>query len=170
MRWGLIVCAGLALAACTASAPARLIEARDERGFTIRYPQTWTQVRRDDAAWFVPDADRVPDVAEFILVVTRSAPGKLDDPTIRRVVFEVLPVQGVSGFQQDARTTAQALWYKFEVTGTSAGREWASVGVLVSGDVRYHIAVCAKPLQQWRSGQKQCDEVIRTFQPGNLNR
>jgi len=86
------------------------------------------------------------------------------------VVFEVLPVQGVSGFQQDARTTAQALWYKFEVTGTSAGREWASVGVLVSGDVRYHIAVCAKPLQQWRSGQKQCDEVIRTFQPGNLNR
>src|SRR5438552_332267 len=82
----------------------------------------------------------------------------------------LLPVQGVSGFQQDARTTTQALWYKFEVTGTSAGREWASVGVLVSGDVRYHIAVCAKPLQQWRSGQKQCDEVIRTFQPGNLNR
>ncbi len=169
MRWGLIVCAGLALAACTASAHARLTEARDERGFTIRHPQTWTQVRRDDAVWFVPNADRVPDVAEFILVVTRSAPGKLDDPTIRHVVFEVLPVQGVSGFQQDARTTAQALWYKFEVTGTSAGREWASVGVLVSGDARYHIAVCAKPLQQWRSGQKQCDEVIRTFQPGNLN-
>lgn len=168
MRVGVVVCVGLLLGACTASAPAVLIEAHDERGFTIRYPQKWTQVRRDEAVWFVPEADRVPDVAEFIVVVTRASSGKLDDAGIRRVVFNLLPIQGVSGFRQDARTTAQALWYKFEVSGASAGQEWASVGVLVSGEARYDVVVCAKPLRQWRDGQKQCDEVIRTFQPGNL--
>src|SRR2546426_586847 len=137
------------------TAPAALAEVHDERGFTVRYPQRWTQVRRDDAVWFVPaGADRIPDVAEFVVVVTRASAGRLDDPAIRRTVFELLPVQGVSGFQQDARTTTEALWYKFEVTGASGGQEWASVGVLVSGATRYHVVVCAKPLGKWRDGQK----------------
>ena len=162
------MCVSLLLGACTAPAPAILIETHDERGFTVRHPEKWTEVRRDEAVWFAPDADRVPDVAEFIVVATRASSGKLDDTAIRQVVFNLLPIQGVSGFQQDARTNAQALWYKFEVTGASAGQEWASVGVLVSGEARYHVVVCAKPLRQWRDGQKECDAVIRTFQPGNL--
>jgi len=170
MRLWLAVAVVLLLGACTQSAPASLVEVHDERGFTLRYPQKWLQVRRDDAVWYVPtDADRVPEAAEFILVVTRSSGGKLDDPAMRRTVFELLPIQGVSGFQQDTRTTSQALWYKFEVTGASGGQEWASVGALSSGNARYAIVVCAKPLQKWRNGQKQCDEVVRTFQPGDLN-
>ncbi len=104
MRLWLAVAVVLLLGACTQSAPASLVEVHDERGFTLRYPQKWLQVRRDDAVWYVPtDADRVPEAAEFILVVTRSSGGKLDDPAIRRTVFELLPIQGVSGFQQDTR-------------------------------------------------------------------
>src|SRR3989441_3946540 len=159
MRLWLAAFVVLLLGACAPSAPAGLVEVHDERGFTVRYPQNWTQVRRDDAVWFVPAAaDRIPDIAEFIVVVTRASAGRLDDPAIRRTVFELLPVQGVSGFQQDARTTTEALWYKFEVTGASGGQEWASVGVLVSGATRYHVVVCAKPLGKWRGGQNQCGE------------
>ena len=170
MRLWLAAFVVLLLGACAPSAPAGLVEVHDERGFTVRYPQRWTQVRRDDAVWFVPaGADRIPDIAEFIVVVTRASAGRLDDPAIRRTVFELLPVQGVSGFQQDTRTTTETLWYKFEVTGASGGQEWASVGVLVSGAARYHVVVCAKPLLKWRDGQKQCDEVVRRFQPGDLN-
>lgn len=95
---------------------------------------------------------------------------KLSEPGIRRQVFTLLPVQGVSGFQRDGRTTAETLWYKFEVTGSTEGTEWASVGVVTAGPARFHVAVCAKPLTQWRDGQKQCDEVIRTFRPGALDR
>lgn len=160
----------LLLTACARTAPVVLTEFRDsDLGFTVRRPQTWTEVHRDDGVWFVPSgADRVPETAEFILVVTRPSAGRLDDPAIRRVVFELLPIHGVSGFQQDARTTDQVLWYKFEVTGSSGGQEWASVGVVAAGQTRYQIAICAAPLSQWRDGQKQCDQVVKTFQPGNL--
>ncbi len=161
----------LLLAACARQAPAPMVDRLDDyNGFKVRHPQGWIGYREDDTLWLVPrGTNRVPpDVAEFILIVSRPATGKLDDTTIRRAVFELLPIHGVSGFQQDARTTDQVLWYKFEVTGSSGGEEWASVGVVAAGDSRYHIVVCAKPLQKWRDGQKQCDEVVKTFQPGNL--
>ncbi len=171
MRVWAIAASVLLLTACARTAPAALTEFRDsERGFTIRRPQTWTEVRRGDGVWFIPGgADEVPEAAEFILVVTRPSAGRLDDPAIRRAVFELLPIHGVSGFQQDARTTDQVLWYKFEVTGSSGGQEWASVGVVAAGQTRYHIVVCATPLPRWRDGQKQCDQVVKTFQPGDLN-
>src|SRR2546428_6730086 len=170
MRLWLAAFVVLLLGACAPSAPVGLTEVHDERGFTVRYPQRWTQVRRDDAVWFVPaGADRIPDVAEFIVVVTRASAGRLGDPAIRRTVFELLPVQGLSGFQQDPRTTTEALWHQVGVTGASGGQEWASVGVLVSGATRYHVVVCAKPLGKWRGGQKQCDEGGRRIQPGDLN-
>jgi hypothetical protein len=160
----------LLLAAC-ARAPAPLTEFHDsEYGFTVRYPLGWAQVRRVEAVWFVPpeSAPHIPDAGEFILVVTRRATAKLDDTAIRQVVFELLSIHGVSGFQQDARTTPLVRWYKFEVTGSSGGLEWASVGAVSAGAAGYHIVVCAKPLAQWREGQKQCDEVVKTFQPGEI--
>lgn len=160
----------LLISACGPRPPAPLVEFRDSaRGFVVRHPPDWTAAPRDDTVWFVPrNADRIPEIAEFIVVVSRASTKKLDDADVRRAVFDFLPIHGVSGFQQDARTTAQILWYKFEVTGASGGEEWASVGAVTAGDARYHVVVCAKPLSQWRNGQKQCDEVVRTFQPGDL--
>lgn len=157
----------LIVAGCT-RLPAPLTEFHDpEHGFTVRYPQGWTPVHRAEAVWFLPP-DHAPEAGEFILVVTRPANAQLDDAAIRRAVFEQLSIHGVSGFQQDARTTQRVRWYKFEVTGSSGGPEWASVGAVSAGDARYHLIVCAKPLAQWREGQKQCDVVIKTFQPGPL--
>lgn len=165
----------LLAAACARSTPAALVEYRDgSSGFVVRYPQGWTPVadRGRSATWFVPsNRTTTPgESPEFIVVFTVPAGEKLSEPEIRRQVFTRLPVQGVSGFQRDGRTTAETLWYKFEVTGSTEGTEWASVGVVASGPARFHVAVCAKPLPQWREGQKQCDEVIRTFQPGGLEK
>ncbi|HVH31954.1 MAG TPA: hypothetical protein VNA31_09900 [bacterium] len=160
--------ASVLLVAACARPPAPLTEFHDpEHGFTVRYPSGWTPLYRTEAVWFVPP-DRAPEAGEFILVVTRLSLGQLDDAAIRRAVFEQLSIHGVSGFQQDARTTQRVRWYKFEVTGSSGGPEWASVGAVSAGDARYHLVVCAKPLAQWRDGQKQCDEVVKTFQPGPL--
>lgn len=172
----LLVVISLALSATgcarAPSAPA-LAEYRDEQyGFVIRHPSEWQRASRGQGAalWVVPPelAGQPEEAAEFIAVFTESLQRRPDDAEIRRVVFSVLSVHGVSGFRQDTRTTAQTLWYKFEVTGTSNGTEWASVGVVTAGSARAHVAVCAKPLDRWREGQKQCDEVIRSFQPGKL--
>jgi predicted Zn-dependent protease len=165
--WWAAIASVFIVAACTRP-PAPLTEFHDpEYGFTVRYPPGWVPIRRAEAVWFVPP-DHAPEEGEFILVVTRSADAQLDDAAIRRAVFEQLSIHGVSGFQQDTRTTQRVRWYKFEVTGSSGGPEWASVGAVSAGDARYHLVVCAKPLAQWRGGQKQCDEVVRTFQPSPL--
>lgn len=160
---------------CTRDGRQALLEFTDARtGFIVRHPQQWARVEADDGTVvrFVPPglAARAAEAAEFIAVFTTPSARKLTDPEIRRTVFTLLPVHGVSGFLQDARTTPAVLWYRFEVTGSTAGTEWASVGVVTAGARRAHVAVCAKPLDQWRTGQQQCDEVVRTFQPGNLNR
>lgn len=168
----IIFALALAVSGCQARAPLVLEEERDSRfGFAIKHPAGWVRVEEGDrAARFVPsaDAERSTSTAEFIVIYTIPAEGTLNDAEIRRQVFSVLPVHGVSGFQQDLRTTPEILWYKFEVTGTTNDVEWASVGIVTSGPRRFHIAVCAKPLDQWREGQKQCDEVMRSFQPGDL--
>jgi len=165
--WWVAIASVLILAAC-ARPQSPLTEFHDpEFGFTVRYPPGWASIRRAEAVWFVPP-DRTPEAGEFIQVVTRPADAQLDNAAIRRAVFEQLSIHGVSGFQQDARTTQRVRWYKFEVTGSSGGLEWASVGAVSAGDARYHLIVCAKPLAQWRDGQRQCDEVVKTFQPGPL--
>jgi len=170
----MVILAVAVLGGCAPRAAAPLIERRDDHdGFTIRHPAGWIGFRKEQEGmlWLIPPGtDRVPpDVAEFILVVTRPSPGRLDDPAIRRAVFDVLPIHGVSGFQQDPRTTGRVLWYKFEVTGSSGGQEWASVGTVAAGQARYHVVVCAAPLARWRDEQTLCDQVVRTFQPGDLN-
>lgn len=162
----------LLLAACSrpASAPS-LIEYRDgARGFSIRHPAGWQRASgiADTEVRFVPPGSPEGS-AEFISVFIVTAPSGNTEPEIRRQVFALLPIHGVSGFQQDARTTADALWFRFEVTGTSGGTEWASVGVVAAGKARMQVAVCGKPLRQWRQGQRQCDEVVRSFRPGDLS-
>jgi len=169
-----VVLAGFAivlLAGCArAPAPAALVSYRDDRlGFAILRPQGWQRAAGtpESEVRFVPPGG-APEGAEFITVVTVPTPGGPSELEIRRQVFSLLAIHGVSGFQQDPRTTADVLWYKFEVTGTAAGTEWASVGVAAAGRARMQIAVCATPLPRWRQGQKACDQVVRSFTPGDL--
>jgi hypothetical protein len=169
MKWWVPGALVMIIAGCGRAVP--LVEYRDpEHGFAVLHPAGWTVSRSSDVWEAAPVAGGAGESAEFVLVATRTSDGRLDDTTIRQAVFTLLPVHGVSGFQQDGRTAGDMLWYKFEVTGASAGREWASVGAVAAGPARYHVVVCAKPLTRWRNEQKQCDEVVRSFQPGDLNR
>jgi hypothetical protein len=163
----------LALAAGCSRPPAApaFVDYRDEAaGFALRHPAAWARdpAAPPDEARFVPPQASAGAPAEFISVFTVTSEGGATEASLRRIVFALLPIHGVSGFQQDPRTTADTLWFKFEVTGSSGGVEWASIGVAVGGASRTQVAICAKPLPAWREGQKQCDEVIRGFQPGSL--
>lgn len=164
----MVILALVLAAGCSrqAAGPA-FVDYRDEQtGFTLRSPGGWV---RDPATGpgevrlVPPEEDRSP--AEFISVFTVPAEGRPTEDALRRLVFGLLPIHGVSGFQQDPRSTAGVLWFKFEVTGSSAGIEWASTGVAAADTSRAQVAVCAKPLRAWREGQKECDEVIRSFRP-----
>ncbi len=165
----------LVTAACGRVTEPALIEYRDpQSGFVVRYPREWA--KSTDAAGarvrFVPPAfSQTPTTApEFILVMTMPSEGQLDEGGRRRIVFTQLPIQGVSEFQRDARTAGTAVWDRFEVTGATADVEWASLGLLVAGEGRYYLVVCAKPLAQWRTGQHQCEQVITAFRPGPFSR
>lgn len=171
MRVVLAVAMTLALltVACTRQpqTPA-LVEYHDpETGFTIRHPQGWPMTTAGPEARFAPADPQ--SVGEFVSIFTVPVSREPSEMEIRRQVFGLLPIYGVSGFQQDPRTTPQTLWFKFEVTGSTGGVEWASVGVAAAGKARLQIAVCAKPLRRYREGQKQCDEIIRSFRPGTLS-
>ena len=106
--------------------------------------------------------------AEFISVFTVPSEGPPSESDIRRQVFGLLPVHGVSGFQQDHRTTSEVLWYRFELTGSPGSTEWPLVGLAAAGRARMQIAVCAKPLASWRQAQTQCDDVVRSLDPVDL--
>ena len=168
----LLLVAAIIAGGCQAapSAPS-FTEHRDRRtGFTIRLPGGWTETSLPAGgpeARFVPRGEGAQS-AEFISVFTVPIEGTPSESEIRRQVFGLLPVHGVSGFQRDPRTTAAVLWYRFELTGSSGSTEWALVGLAAAGRARMQIAVCAKPLESWRQGQKQCDEVVRSFVPGDL--
>ncbi len=145
--------------------------------FSIAYPQGWEIVKQGEDArvWFLPPgstADRdAPHLStpEFLLVFTETSPGPLTDDQARQVGLNLLPIHGVSGFRR-IKEEKGVIWHRFEVTGISGGgREWASVGLLVTGPKAFHYVVCAKPLDKWRDGQKQCDEILRTFKPGPLS-
>lgn len=165
---GVIVFASLTLACARQPQTVPLVEYTDpDAGFAIRYPQGWTKTTAGSEIRFAP-ADAQTD-GEFVSIFTVPASGGRSEMEIRRQVYALLPIYGVSGFQQDPRTTPDTLWMKFEVTGSTRGVEWASVGVAAAGSARLQIAVCAKPLQRYRQEQKQCDEIARSFRPGNLN-
>jgi len=175
MRFGsavALLAAVLAAAGCQTSGPAPLVEQRDEAtGFVVRVPADWTAARTGDgrATRYVPPGAAPETASEFIAVFVNEVPGPLDEPGVRRLVFTSLPIHGVSAFLQDPRSTSDARWDRFDVTGSSGGEEWASVGVVVSGAAATYLVVCAKPFDRWREGQKQCDDVVRTFQPGKLD-
>jgi hypothetical protein len=142
-------------------------------GFTIATPSTWTRVETQEGQrqWFLPAAPEgsaLPETtaAEFIVVMSLDEPGPLSESDVRRLAMSLLPMHGVSGFQRMATSTAEVTWYRFELTGSTRGQEWASVGLLVSGPRRLHYVVCAAPLSAWRARQKTCDDVLRSFIPG----
>jgi len=176
-----VLAAAVGMTAC-ARTPAFTSFSSEPQGFTIAYPAGWQIVRReqDTRVWFLPaSAPALPGAGaarpqphfsspEFLLVFTESTPGPLTDDQARRIGLNLLPIHGVSGFRR-FREEQGVVWHRFEVTGTAAGAEWASVGLLVVGAQRFHYVVCAKPLDRWRKGQKQCDEILRGFRPGALS-
>jgi hypothetical protein len=146
-------------------------------GYTLPHPAAWYRVEADDGrhVWFLPQPlpeDQRPEQAavDFLVVMTRDDPGPLPEPEVRRLAMSLLPMHGVSGFQRTPRGNDEVAWYRFELTGATAGREWASVGLLVTGPRRLHYVVCAGALERWRTEQKLCDEVLRGFAPGDLTR
>lgn len=176
IKWALLFATIMVVvSACGRMSEHALVDYRDPRiGFLVRYPAGWT-ITSDPSAMtvrFVPpafakDSEAAP---EFILVVTEPSQSRLDEAGRRRAVFTLVPVHGVAGFQRDARSTGTMPWDRFEVTGAAGSVEWASIGLVIAGDAGFHVVVCAKPLDQWRTGQRQCTQVIASFQPGSLQR
>jgi len=177
VRLGIVTLAAVVLfaVACGQSGEASLVDYRDPRsGFVVRHPARWI-ISADPTRsllWVVPPAfAQEPATApEFILVLTRAATAQLDEAGRREALFTLVSIHGVSEFRRDARATPTLFWDRFEVTGASGTIEWASAGVVVTGDRGFHVLVCAKPFAQWRTGQQQCAEVVATFQPGPLAR
>jgi hypothetical protein len=144
----------------------------EERKFSVAYPAGWEIVTLagDTRVWFLPGgATASPGAAtEFVFVRTDDRPGPLSDDEARQLGLNLLPIHGVSGFRR-FKDEDGAAWHRFEVTGSSQSGEWASVGLLITGKKTLHYVVCAKPLDRWRAGQKQCDEILKTFRPGPLS-
>ena len=163
----------LALSGCT-QPPGAATFTSEAQGFTVSYPAGWqiVQAEKDERVWFLPPGAPQSDpphlaASEFLLVFTVAQPGPLSDDEARRTGLRLLPIHGVSGFRR-FREEQGVRWHRFEVTGTSQGSEWASVGLLVTGASTVRYVVCAKPLGRWRDGQKSCDEILTTFTPGRL--
>ncbi|MBM3450049.1 MAG: hypothetical protein FJX78_03550 [Armatimonadetes bacterium] len=164
LRFTWILIAAVSAAGC-APRPAALTEYKNEPiGVALRHPEGWKPLTSADGNWvqIVPatSATGEPDAsrhAEFISVrVVRGKPATADD-TLRREAFTILPFHGVAKFQ---RAPAEGVRYRFEGTGTAAAAQWAGVGLLVVETERLVHIVCAKPVEKWREGQKQCDDVI----------
>jgi hypothetical protein len=156
--------AAVALAGCTPRAAALVVYEHERAGVRLKHPAGWKALASPDGNWvlIVPDAGAAgaPNpsrYAEFVSV--RVVPGKppSSDDALRREAFTLLPFHGVAKFQ---RAPSDGVRYRFEGTGAASGAQWAGVGVLdVEAERIVHI-VCAKPVEKWREGQKQCDETI----------
>jgi hypothetical protein len=144
-------------------------------GFAIAHPGSWHLVESEagQRVWFLPTpppegATPEDSATEFIVVMTKTQAGPLPESEVRRLALSLLPMYGVSGFQRTEASTEAVAWYRFELTGSTQTTEWASLGLLVTGRKRFHYVVCAGPLPTWRERQKLCDEVLRSFTPGDL--
>ncbi|MDQ7858824.1 MAG: hypothetical protein QN174_05920 [Armatimonadota bacterium] len=158
-----------------ARAPALVPFASEAHGFRISHPGGWHRVESDDGrrVWFMPTAPPAGEspetsATEFLVVMSRPDPGPLSEGQVRRLAMTLLPMHGVSGFQRTSEDGAAVAWYRFELTGSTRGIEWASLGLLVTGPRGLHYAVCAAPLALWRDRQRLCDEALRSFVPGDL--
>jgi hypothetical protein len=174
----LLLTALVLVAGCAREQPQTLEPFTSEaHGFTISRPAAWHRVETEEGrrVWFVPEppaAGETPETSatEFLVIMTRDDPGPLSEMEVRRLAMSLLPMHGVSGFVRTPASTDQAAWYQFELTGSTRGTEWASLGLLITGPQRLHYVVCAGPLPTWRDRQKICDEVMRSFTPGDLTR
>jgi len=177
-RLAALIALALLASSCQRTAPASLETYTDAtHGFSVQRPLSWHRVESDDGrrVWFLPaalPAGETPEsrATEFIVIMTRAEAGPLPEPEVRRLAMSLLPMHGVSGFQRTPAGTETMIWYRFELTGSTAGEEWASLGTLVTGPRRLHYLVCAGPLQTWRDRQKLCDQVLKSFSPGDLQK
>lgn len=179
MKRRLLAAAIVALSAGCARPAQPTIEpyTSDRHGFAIARPAAWHRIETDEGrrVWFLPAAPASGEspethATEFLVVMTQPAAGPLPEGEVRRLAMSLLPMHGVSGFQRTAASTETVVWHRFELTGSTRGTEWASLGLLVSGPRRLHYVVCAAPLPVWRERQKRCDEAVRSFVPGDLAR
>ncbi|MGH2406188.1 MAG: hypothetical protein ACRDGN_17270 [bacterium] len=174
----LAVIVAIAIVGCARRASETLEPYTSERhGFSITRPSSWERIETEDGnrVWFLPQAPAAGELpeagaTEFIVVMTRQEAGPLAEGEVRRLAMSLLLMHGVSGFARTAESTEQIVWYRFELTGSTRGREWASVGLLVTGPQRLHYTVCAAPLSEWAAKQKRCDAVLRSFRIGDLTR
>lgn len=169
MRWWCATAVALALAACSRG-PAPLVRYEDPLlRVAVEHPQGWEVLRSGDGQWVLvvprregPEPDAL-QYAEFLSV--RVLPGRppAGDDALRQEAFSLLPFHGVAKFQREEG--ADPPRYRFEGTGSALAGQWAAVGVLlVEEDRRVHV-VCAKPLERWRDGQRQCDDLVERVRP-----
>lgn len=130
----------------------------------VEHPQGWDVLRSGDGHWLQvvprregpePDALRY---TEFLSV--RVVPGRppSHEDALRQEAFSLLPFHGVAKFQREEGSSPPR--YRFEGTGSALVGQWAAVGVLVVETDRLVHVVCAKPLDRWREGQRECDRLV----------
>ncbi len=135
----------------------------------LEHPSGWHVLRSADGRWLQvvparespePDALRY---AEFLSV--RVLPGEppTQDDALRQQAFSLLPFHGVAKFQREEGKSPPR--YRFEGTGSGMAGQWAAVGILFVQPDRLVHAVCAKPLDRWREGQRECDQLVERVQP-----
>jgi hypothetical protein len=170
MRGWATVLLGAALLASCARGPAPLVHYEDPLlRVALEHPQGWHVLRSGDGRWLqvVPSRETPePDplrYTEFLSV--RVLPGRppTHDDALRQEAFSVLPFHGVAKFQREEG--ADPPRYRFEGTGSALTGQWAAVGVLFVLPDRLVHAVCAKPLDRWREGQRQCDDLVDRVRP-----
>ncbi len=152
------------LAGCT-RAPAPPVRYEDPLlKVAVEHPHGWEVLRSGDGRWLQvvprregpePDALRY---AEFLSV--RVVPGRppSHEDALRQEAFSLLPFHGVAKFQREEGASPPR--YRFEGTGSALAGQWAAVGVLVVETDRLVHVVCAKSLDRWREGQRECDRLV----------
>lgn len=175
--WATVLGVVAVMGCSRAAVPALEPYTSEAHGFTITRPPSWHRVEseRGRRVWFLPaplPSGATPETGatEFIVVMSREASGPLPEGEVRRLAMSLLLMHGVSGFQRTSASTETVAWYRFELTGSTRSTEWASLGLLVTGPARMRYVVCAGPLPVWRERQKLCEEVLRSFIPGDLSK
>jgi hypothetical protein len=165
MRWWLLAAVTLATVAGCSRSPAPPVRYEDPLlRVALEHPQGWEVLRSGDGRWLLvvprregpePDALRY---AEFLSV--RVIPGRppAEDDALRQEAFSLLPFHGVAKFQPEEGTAPRR--YRFEGTGSALVGQWAAVGLLIVEEGRLVHVVCAKPLDRWRDGQRECDRLV----------
>jgi len=163
-RFSVLLVACLGLLACQSPRTAFVEYRNADLGIVLRHPQGWEVLVAPEGDWVQIVPSRVgshPDpyrYAEFISVRALGGQVPSSEETLRHLAFSLLPFHGVAKFQREEGPGPER--YRFEGTGTAAETQWAGIGLLVVEPGRVVHVVCAKPIEQWRQGQRECDAVI----------